>query len=112
MARDLRMSARVYRRRPLATGLAVIALAMAIGVATGVFSVLNGVMFRSLPFRDPGTAGAARMFNSALVTELRWSAKDWARPCPYLAGAAGSHGRDELDMPPGLRTLTWSRDLQ
>ena len=52
MARDLRMSARVYRRRPLATGLAVIALAMAIGVTTGIFSVLNGVMFRGLPFRD------------------------------------------------------------
>ena len=43
----------VYRGRPLATGLAVIALAMAIGVTTGVFSVLNGVLFRSLPFREP-----------------------------------------------------------
>ena len=68
LAQDLRISARVYRRRPLATGLAIMALAMAIGVTTGVFSVLNGVMFRGLPFRDPGRLVHIEMFNSGLVT--------------------------------------------
>ena len=36
------------------TGLALAALSLGIGAATGVFSVLNAVLLRSLPFRDPG----------------------------------------------------------
>jgi putative ABC transport system permease protein len=53
-ALDLRYAARVYRRRLLVTGLALAALALGIGAATGVFSVLNAVLLRSLPFRDAG----------------------------------------------------------
>jgi predicted permease len=53
-ALDLRYAARVYRRRLLVTGLALAALSLGIGAATGVFSVLNAVLLRSLPFRDPG----------------------------------------------------------
>ena len=87
MARDLRMSARVYRRRPLVTGLAVIALAMAIGVTTGVFSVLNGVMFRGLPFREPDRLVRLQMFNSNTVTGPG-GIRVWGNRSPYLAGAA------------------------
>jgi len=53
-AQDLHYASRVYRRRPLVTGLALTALALGIGATTGVFSVLNAVVLRSLPFRDPG----------------------------------------------------------
>jgi hypothetical protein len=49
---DLRYAMRVYRQRPLATLLAVAALALAIGVTTGIFSVVNALLIRSLPFRD------------------------------------------------------------
>lgn len=50
---DLRYAGRVYRRRPLVTGLAFVALALGIGATTGVFSVLNGLLLRTLPFADP-----------------------------------------------------------
>lgn len=50
---DLRYSLRLYSRRPVVTGLAIIALALAIGATTGVFSVMNAVLLRSLPFRAP-----------------------------------------------------------
>jgi len=49
---DVRYAMRVYRRRALVTTLALSALALAIGATTGVFSVLNAVLFRGLPFRD------------------------------------------------------------
>jgi hypothetical protein len=52
LRQDVRYAARVYRRRTLVTGLALSALALAIGATTGVFSVLNAVLFRGLPFRD------------------------------------------------------------
>src|SRR5665811_831737 len=41
LALDLKHGFRVYRRRSLSTVLAVIALGLAIGASTGVFSVLN-----------------------------------------------------------------------
>jgi len=53
LRQDLTYAARVYRRRALSTALAVAALALAIGGATGVFSVLNALLIRSLPFRNP-----------------------------------------------------------
>lgn len=84
VSQDVRTSARVYRRRPLATGLAVIALAMAIGVTTGVFSVLNGVLFRSLPFREPERLVQIWMFRFRDQGEV----KDWGNHSTYLAEAA------------------------
>jgi putative ABC transport system permease protein len=53
MGTDLRYAARVYRRRSLVTILALGALALAIGATTGVFSVVNALLIRSLPFRQP-----------------------------------------------------------
>jgi putative ABC transport system permease protein len=52
LRQDVRYAVRVYRRRALVTTLALSALALAIGATTGVFSVLNAVLFRGLPFRD------------------------------------------------------------
>jgi len=53
LRQDLRYSVRIYSRRPIVTLLAVMALALAIGATTGVFSVVNALMLRSLPFHAP-----------------------------------------------------------
>jgi predicted permease len=53
IVQDLRYSLRVYAKRPLVTILAVAALAMAIGATTGVFSIVDALLLRSLPFREP-----------------------------------------------------------
>ncbi len=51
--RDLRYGARSLRKNPAFTLVAIITLALAIGATTAVFSVVNSVLFRPLPFRDP-----------------------------------------------------------
>jgi putative ABC transport system permease protein len=53
IGQDLRYAVRVYRRRALVTSLALTALALALGACTGVFSVVNALLIRSLPFRAP-----------------------------------------------------------
>lgn len=51
--RDLRYGARVLSKNPVFTAVAVISLGLGIGANTAVFSVINAVLLKSLPFKDP-----------------------------------------------------------
>ena len=53
MARDFRYAIRVLLRSPLFTTVAALSLAIGIGGAATVFTVLNAVVLRSLPVPDP-----------------------------------------------------------
>ena len=51
----MRHTLRLFTRTPLATAAALGALTLAIGASTLVFSVVNGVLLRDLPYRDPSS---------------------------------------------------------
>jgi putative ABC transport system permease protein len=71
---DIRFGLRTLRKRPLFTTVAVLTIGLGIGVATAMFSVVDGVLLRSVPFRAPG-----QLFNV-------WLAIEGAKGAPGLVG--------------------------
>ena len=61
---DLKYSLRVIAKNPGFVAIAVIALALGIGANTAIFSVVDAVLFRSLPYRDPARLVWATNFAS------------------------------------------------
>lgn len=54
LVQDVRYGARLLRRNPGFAILTVAVLALGIGATTGIFSVVDALLVRQLPYRDPG----------------------------------------------------------
>ena len=89
---DGRHALRLWSRRPLHTGFAISALAIGIGANTGVFSVVNALLLRSLPFRDPDRLIATHSFLPSNQDEKQFH--DWAKQSTYLEDAAITYNGD------------------
>ena len=76
---DLRYGARMLLKRPGFTLIAVITLALGIGANTAIFSVVNGVLLRPLPFKEPQQL--ARIYTEFPTMNLR---KFWMSPPEFI----------------------------
>jgi len=83
---DFRYTLRLWARRPWHAGFAMAALAIGIGANTGVFSVVNALLLRSLPFHEPDRLAILQQFFPPHDSAKEFH--DWRQQSTYLADAA------------------------
>ena len=86
VSQDARHTLRLWTNRPWQTGFAIVALAIGIGANTGVFSVVNALLLRSLPFREPSRLAVLQTY--LVPHESAKQFHDWRRQSTYLDDAA------------------------
>src|SRR5690348_14398558 len=98
-AQDLRYAARTLRRAPAFTAAAVLTLALGIGATTAVFSIVDGVLLRGLPYRDAGQLvnlfetsdnGGFRLPSYPTFKDWRSESQSWSNAFEGIAFARGA----------------------
>jgi putative ABC transport system permease protein len=94
---DLRSAVRRLRASPGYALVSVVTLGLGIGASTAIFSAVDGVLLKSLPYRDPSNlvqlweSSAPRNFTSFPVTPSNLA--DWREQARSFTGFAASRPR-------------------
>jgi putative ABC transport system permease protein len=100
LLKDIRYSLRLMIKKPGFTAVALIALALGIGANTAIFSIVNAVLLRPLPYAEPARLVSAESMNSlnpqreidGVSPADFWDWKDQSQAFEQLAALSGGGG--------------------
>jgi putative ABC transport system permease protein len=98
LLQDIRFSLRLMRKRPGSTFLVIAALTLGIGLNAGIFSVVNAILLRPLPIREPDRVvwvtskvnSTGALMGTSYVDYLDWRAQ--SRSFEAIAAIYGANG--------------------
>jgi putative ABC transport system permease protein len=99
---DLRDAIRGLRAAPIVSAVAVMSLALGIGANSAIFSILNSLLLRELPVRDPGQLTLVQ----ATDTQTSWTNPIWEqlRAHADLFGGATAWSSSRFNLSQGGET--------
>jgi putative ABC transport system permease protein len=113
MWQDARYAIRSFRTSPGFTLVALITLALGIGATTAIFSVVDGVLLRPLPYSNPGHIvrvtriapnGGTDSFSAADYRDLKKDASSLSAVAGYRSDIVDVTGRGEPTRIIGMQT--------
>ncbi len=96
MFSDIRYALRGFRRSPLFALVAVLSLAIGIGANSAIFSVVNGLLLRPLPYPDPDRL-AILWLRSPGINIMQ----DWPSPGEFSDVLTQNHSFEEMAISQG-----------
>jgi len=90
---DLRYALRMLAKRPGFTAVAVISLALGIGANTAIFSVVNALLLKPLPYPDPDRLAVLWLRSPGIDIP-----QDWPSPGQYIDLKTQNHSFEEMSI--------------
>jgi putative ABC transport system permease protein len=113
LVQDIRYALRSFLRAPGFTLVALLTLALGIGGTTAIYSIVDGVLLRPLPYSDPGrilrinrigATGGLDSFSAADYRDLKKDATSFSALAGYRSDIVDMTGRSEPIRIIGMQT--------
>ena len=96
LSQDVRYALRTFRRAPGLTFLVVVSLAIGIGATTAIFSVVNALLLKPLPYPDPERLAVLWLRSPGINIP-----QDWPSPGQYIDVKNENRSFSELSISQG-----------
>src|SRR5580698_490627 len=105
MFSDVRYALRGIRRAPLFAMVAILSLAIGIGANSAIFSVVNALLLRPLPYPDPDRLAILWLRSPGINIP-----QDWPSPGEYIDVQNENHSFEEMALAQGRTFVLTGRE--